>query len=137
MAALGNVSVTSAAIIEGSLIIGLSDGSIINCGYVQGPQGLRGDRGPTGGTGERGTDGATIHTTKGPPPADLGKDGDYAINNRDWFIFGPKASGMWGAGQGMLPKDINQPVFGGSSNQGGGPIGGSDSSGGSDGAPQP
>ena len=40
MAALGNVSVTSAAIIEGSLIIGLSDGSVINCGYVQGPQGL-------------------------------------------------------------------------------------------------
>ena len=131
MAALGNVSVTSAAIIEGSLIIGLSDGSIINCGYVQGPQGLKGDRGPMGATGERGTDGATIHTVKGPPPADLGKDGDYAINNRDWFIFGPKASGMWGAGQGMLPKDIHQPVFGGSSNQGGGPIGGSNNGGGS------
>ena len=130
MAALGNVSVTSAAIIEGSLIIGLSDGSIINCGYVQGPQGLKGDRGPMGATGERGTDGATIHTVKGPPPADLGKEGDYAINNRDWFIFGPKASGMWGAGQGMLPKDINQPVFGGSSNQGGGPIGGSNDGGG-------
>ena len=130
MAALGNVSVTSAAIIEGSLIIGLSDGSIINCGYVQGPQGLRGDRGPMGATGERGTDGATIHTVKGPPPADLGKEGDYAINNRDWFIFGPKASGMWGAGQGMLPKDIHQPVFGGSSGQGGGPIGGSDGGGG-------
>ena len=66
MAALGNVSVTSAAIIEGSLIIGLSDGSIINCGYVQGPQGLKGDRGPMGATGERGTDGATIHTVKVP-----------------------------------------------------------------------
>ena len=137
MAAIGNVSVTSAAIIEGSLIIGLSDGSIINCGYVQGPQGLKGDRGPTGATGERGTDGATIHTTKGPPPADLGKDGDYAINNRDWFIFGPKASGMWGAGQGMLPKDIHQPVLGGSSNQGGGPIGGTDSGGGGGGSTGP
>ena len=137
MAALGNVSVTSAAIIEGSLIIGLSDGSIINCGYVQGPQGLKGDRGPMGATGERGTDGATIHTVKGPPPADLGKRGDYAINNRDWFIFGPKASGMWGAGQGMLPKDIHQPVFGGSSNQGGGPIGGSDSPGGGGGPDGP
>ena len=120
MAALGNVSVTSAAIIEGSLIIGLSDGSVINCGYVQGPQGLTGAPGPVGAQGERGTDGATIHTTKGPPPADLGKDGDYCINNRDWFIFGPKASGMWGAGQGMLPRDINQPVFGGSAGQGGG-----------------
>ena len=44
-------SVASAAIIEGSLIIGLDDGSIINCGFVQGPQGLKGDPGPMGATG--------------------------------------------------------------------------------------
>ena len=52
-------SVVSAAIIEGNLIIGLSDGSIINCGFVQGPQGLSGPQGPIGATGDRGTDGNT------------------------------------------------------------------------------
>ena len=50
-------SVASAAIIEGSLIIGLDDGSIINCGFVQGPQGLKGDPGPMGATGDPGLDG--------------------------------------------------------------------------------
>ena len=79
-------SVVSPAIIEGSLIIGLSDGSIINAGYVQGPQGLRGEKGPMGNTGLSGNDGNTIHTVKGPPPTDLGREGDYAINNRDWFF---------------------------------------------------
>ena len=49
-------SVVSAAISEGNLIIGSSDGSIINCGYVQGPPGLKGDPGPMGAVGN---DGAT------------------------------------------------------------------------------
>ena len=44
-------SVVSAAVIGGDLILGLSDGSIINCGRVQGPQGLKGDQGPMGATG--------------------------------------------------------------------------------------
>ena len=120
-------NVVSAAIVSGELIIGLDDGSIIRAGYVQGPQGLKGDQGPMGATGARGTDGSTIHTVKGPPPADLGKDGDYAINNRDWFIFGPKASGLWGAGQGMLPKQ-QKPIEagkGGTTATGGGGGGGS------------
>ena len=80
--------VASAAIIEGKLIIGLDDGSIIRAGYVQGPQGLKGDPGPIGATGDRGTDGNTIITIAGIPGNEIGKDGDYAINNRDWFIFG-------------------------------------------------
>ena len=125
-------NVVSAAIVSGELIIGLDDGSIIRAGYVQGPQGLKGDQGPMGATGARGTDGSTIHTVKGPPPADLGKDGDYAINNRDWFIFGPKASGLWGAGQGMLPKQ-QKPIEagkGGTTATGGGGGGGSGGSGG-------
>ena len=71
-------SVVSAAILEGNLIIGLSDGSVINCGYVQGPQGLKGDAGPMGADGDPGTDGNTIITVAGTPRNDAGKDGDYA-----------------------------------------------------------
>lgn len=120
-------SVVSAAVVSGELIIGLDDGSIIRAGYVQGPQGLSGPQGPMGATGSRGTDGNTIHTVKGPPPADLGKDGDYAINNRDWFIFGPREGGRWGAGKGMLPKQ-QKPIEagkGGTTATGGGGGGGS------------
>ena len=51
-------SVASAAVIGGDLIIGLSDGSIINCGRVQGPQGLKGDQGSQGATGRGGGEGA-------------------------------------------------------------------------------
>lgn len=100
-------SVVSAAIIEGNLIIGLSDGSIINCGYVQGPQGLSGPEGPMGSTGDRGTDGNTIITVGGTPGNDIGRDGDYAIDNINWRIYGPKAGGVWGKANEMLPGPEN------------------------------
>ena len=74
-------SVVSAAILEGNLIIGLSDGSVINCGYVQGPPGLKGDPGPMGADGDAGRDGNTIITVAGTPRNDAGTDGDYAIDN--------------------------------------------------------
>ena len=96
-------SVASAAIIEGSLIIGLDDGSIINCGFVQGPQGLKGDPGPMGATGDPGLDGNTIHTVAGTPRNDMGRDGDYAIDNINWRIYGPKSGGIWGKAKEMLP----------------------------------
>jgi len=91
-------SVASAAVISGDLIIGLSDGSIINCGRVQGPQGLTGDQGPMGATGLRGTDGNTIHTVQGTPDTTLGIDGDFAINVVVWEIYGPRSGGVWGTG---------------------------------------
>ena len=100
-------SVVSAAILEGNLIIGLSDGSVINCGYVQGPQGLKGDPGPMGATGDPGTDGNTIITVAGTPRNDVGKDGDYAIDNVNWRIYGPKAGGVWGKANEMLPSKEN------------------------------
>ena len=43
--------VASAAIVSGELIIGLDDGQIIRAGYIQGPQGLKGDRGAIGSVG--------------------------------------------------------------------------------------
>jgi len=100
-------SVVSAAILEGNLIIGLSDGSVINCGYVQGPPGLKGDAGPMGASGESGRDGNTIHTVAGTPRNDMGVDGDYAIDNINWRIYGPKSGGIWGKANDMLPSKDN------------------------------
>ena len=92
------VSVVSAAIVSGDLIIGLSDGGIINAGRVQGPQGLDGPIGPTGANGFAGHDGNTIRTSQGRPAADLGVEGDFAINTVDIEIFGPKLNNGWGNG---------------------------------------
>ncbi len=112
-------SVASAAVISGDLIIGLSDGSIINCGRVQGPIGLTGDQGPMGATGRSGSDGNTIHTVQGAPDTTLGKDGDFAINVTVWEIYGPRAGGVWGTGtplrgdrRGGNRRDTTQDLFG-------------------------
>ena len=125
-------SVASAAIIGGDLIMGLSDGSIINCGRVQGPQGLTGDRGPMGATGRDGQDGRTILTVQGTPDTTLGKDGDFAINVVLWEIYGPRAGGVWGTGtplrgnaRGNQSPDTTQNLFGSNSpGSGGGGTGG-------------
>ena len=115
-------SVVSAAIIEGNLIIGLSDGSVINCGFVQGPQGLSGPPGPMGPTGSNGTDGNTIHTVAGTPGNEMGTDGDYAIDNVNWRIYGPRSGGVWGKAKEMLPGPENLITNG---REGGGSGGGS------------
>ena len=97
MASLTATSVVSAAIISGDLIIGLSDGSVINCGRAQGPQGLDGPQGAIGSTGRAGQDGNTILTAEGTPRPDLGVVGDYVIDKTKWNIYGPKSSGGWGS----------------------------------------
>ena len=115
-------SVASAAIIGGDLIMGLSDGSIINCGRVQGPQGLTGPQGPMGATGRDGQDGNTIHTVEGAPDGSLGRDGDYAINVVVWEIYGPRSGGVWGTGtplrgnaRGGQSPETTQNLFGSNS----------------------
>lgn len=123
-------SVVSAAILEGNLILGLSDGSVINCGRVQGPPGLSGDPGPMGATGDPGTDGNTILTVAGTPRNDAGTDGDYAIDNVNWRIFGPKAGGVWGKANEMLPSKDNLIVNGRGFEGGAGASGGGDTGGG-------
>ena len=122
-------SVVSAAVISGELIIGLDDGSIIRAGYVQGPQGLKGDQGPMGATGGSGQDGNTIHTVEGTPDGSLGKDGDYAINRVEWRIHGPKAGGRWPQGVDMLAKGKSKGL-GGKGSGGNGIITGGGSGGG-------
>ena len=127
-----NTSVVSAAIIEGNLIIGLSDGSVINCGFVQGPQGLSGPQGPMGATGDTGTDGNTILTVGGTPGNEMGSDGDYAIDNINWRIYGPRSGGVWGKAKEMLPgpENILENGRAPSGGSGGGSMGGSGNSGG-------
>ena len=93
--------IVSAGIVSGDLILGLSDGSILRCGHVQGPQGLQGERGPLGATGKPGLDGRTIHSSNGRPRADLGVDGDFCIDRVNWEIF-YKEAGSWGKGQSLL-----------------------------------
>ncbi len=118
-------SVVSAAVIGGDLILGLGDGSIINCGRVQGPQGLKGDQGPMGATGRPGTDGNTIHTVAGAPDTTLGKDGDFAINTVVWEIYGPRSGGVWGTGTPLRgnkrgERESKDPIFGMGSDNGDG-----------------
>ena len=120
-------SVVSAAVISGDLILGLSDGSLINCGRVQGPVGLTGPEGPMGATGRSGVDGNTILTVAGAPDGSLGKDGDYAINTTVWEIYGPKAGGVWGTGtplrgngRGNQSPETTQNLFGSNSGSSGG-----------------
>lgn len=40
----------------------------------------------------------TIWTTAGAPAANVGSDGDFAIDPATWTIYGPKAAGAWPAG---------------------------------------
>jgi hypothetical protein len=116
-------SVASAAIVSGELIIGLDDGSIIRAGYVQGPQGLKGDRGPTGFTGPAGQDGNGLLHGAGVPVFDDGKDGDFYIDTKAMKFYGPKVSGKWGSGVALLPKDRGGTLPTGMKTQGG--VGGS------------
>lgn len=93
--------IVSAGLVAGELILGMSDGSLLRVGYVQGPQGLTGERGPVGATGRPGTDGNTVLHTTGRPRPDLGRDGDFCIDTVHWEIFF-KENGLWGKGQPLL-----------------------------------
>lgn len=44
------------------------------------------------------TSGTRWHETTGAPAGTLGADGDYAIDKTNFYIYGPKAAGVWPAG---------------------------------------
>ena len=111
--------ITSAAIVSGELILGLSDGSMIRAGYVQGPTGLTGPQGPVGDTGRPGRDGNGLLHGAGLPTFNDGKDGDFYIDIKDWKAYGPKVSGKWGSGVPLLPKDRGMQLPTGMRAQGG------------------
>ena len=97
--------VASAAIVSGELIIGLDDGQIIRAGYIQGPQGLKGDRGPQGSTGQPGKDGNTLLHGVGTPQFSDGVDGDFFYSTDQVAIYGPKTGGQWGKPVYLRPQD--------------------------------
>ena len=69
-------SIESAVVSSGRLILGLSDGDVVDCGVVIGPQGSVGPAGSAGLQGMPGRDGNTILSGQGSPPDSLGSDGD-------------------------------------------------------------
>ena len=97
--------VASAAIVSGELILGLDDGQIIRAGYVQGPQGLSGDRGPVGFTGQPGKDGNTLLHGVGTPQFSDGVDGDFFYSTDQVAIYGPRTGGQWGKPVYLRPQD--------------------------------
>lgn len=50
-----------------------------------------------GGQGPPGADGKTVLNGASAPSGGLGSDGDFYIRTSNWTIYGPKASGQWGA----------------------------------------
>jgi hypothetical protein len=55
-------------------------------------------QGVTGSTGPAGVDGATIYNGSGAPSDGIGKSGDFYVDTGSSVLYGPKASGSWGAG---------------------------------------
>lgn len=55
-------------------------------------------QGVTGSTGPAGVDGATIYNGSGAPSNGIGKSGDFYVDTGNSVLYGPKASGSWGAG---------------------------------------
>ena len=64
----------------GNLLLGLSDGTIIDAGRVVGPAGATGSAGPAGLPGERGSDGAAVLSGPRAPQESDGAEGDHWID---------------------------------------------------------
>ena len=116
---------------SGDLLIGLTDGNVINCGRVVGPAGAAGESGPTGLPGERGADGNTILSGfKAPNDVEDGKDGDFYLDlsSPQYDFYGPKKGGAWGGRTTFLkqpPATPVQPMRSAPVGSGGGGSGGS------------
>ena len=100
--------INGGTILEGRLILSLDSGEILDLGYVQGPQGLKGDRGAIGSVGPKGQDGRTIHHGTGFPtmsdPA-TAVDGDFFYSVDKIAFFGPRTGGQWGKPVYLRPQD--------------------------------
>jgi len=82
---------------------------------VVGPPGARGVKGPTGSTGPAGPvgpvgpqgpvgppDGSTVLSGQGQPSADLGKSGDFYVDQTTWSMWGPKTESGWALGTNLV-----------------------------------
>lgn len=80
--------------------------------------GPAGPRGVAGTNGTNGTNGNTIlHGTTNPSNLTDGVDGDFYLNISTYFLFGPKASGIWPAGQSIIGADGEGVIPGGTTGQ--------------------
>ena len=81
---------------DGNLLLGLTDGNVLNVGRVVGPAGATGPTGPTGLPGRAGRDGNTILSAPHAPSDNEGSEGDFWIDTSSpLFDFYAKGSGGW------------------------------------------
>lgn len=66
---------------------------IIGC---EGPAGSEGAQGPEGPVGPAGEDGSMMYSGAGAPDNDIGKNGDYYLNENSGEMYGPKDDSGWG-----------------------------------------
>lgn len=70
-----------------------------------------GPAGPTGLTGSTGLTGTSMLNGTGVPSAGLGNNGDFYIDVTAKFLYGPKASGAWPAGNSIVgPAGTSPPL---------------------------
>ena len=109
---------------NGHLLLGISDGAIIDVGRVVGPAGATGAVGATGLAGESGKDGAAVLSGPRAPQADDGVEGDHWIDiSSAEFSFFKKNGEGWSklAELRQVPRDLRVPTSGtGGGGSGGG-----------------
>ena len=91
---------------NGHLLLGFTDGSIIDVGRVVGPAGESGERGPTGLPGQAGQDGTAVLSGPRAPTQDDGVEGDHWIDiSSAEFSFFKKSGEGW-----QLLANLRQPA---------------------------
>ena len=109
---------------NGHLLLGLSDGQVIDVGRVVGPVGATGERGATGLPGEPGVDGAAVLSGPRAPQESDGEEGDHWIDiSSAEFCFYKKSGNGWvklaNLRQPAQDRLIGAGVGGGNGNGGG------------------
>ena len=100
----------------GNLLLGFTNGSVLDVGRVVGPAGQTGERGMTGLQGPAGRDGAQFLAGEHPPrDAEDGRDGDMwmDLSSPQMDTYGPKRGGSWGPRRFMAkqpPAQENRPL---------------------------
>ena len=114
---------------KGHLLIGLSDGDVIDAGAVIGPVGATGEPGAAGLPGRAGADGAAVLSGPRTPQQTDGNEGDHWIDiSSAEFNFYKKSGNGWSMLASLRQPGKNPavaiPVGGGSGAGSGGPAGG-------------
>ena len=109
---------------RGRLLIGLSDGEVIDAGVVVGPVGATGERGATGLPGQPGADGAAVLSGPRTPTQEDGVEGDHWIDiSSAEFNFYKRSGTGWSMLASLRSPGRDPrvgPVGGGSAGGGGG-----------------